>query len=71
MTLKASSDRIRNITVEKAINILGVHFTYDQALSKQLNFDEKVAALELEKSYLICWNIADVYVSGQSNRHPK
>lgn len=30
----------RNITVKKAIKILRVHFAYDKALWRELNFDE-------------------------------
>ena len=49
----------RNFTVEKAIKILEVHFTYDQSMWRKLNFDEtralktiketKVELLETEK----------------------
>ena len=39
---------IRKAKVKRAVKILGVHFTYDVALSQKLNFDEVV---EVEKPH--------------------
>ena len=37
--------RNRNITVKKAIEMLRVHFTYDQTLWKKLNFNETLKTI--------------------------
>ena len=54
-TLTATTENV-SISVQKAIQILGVYLTYDQVLWKKLNFEEilkiykrKVTLLELEK----------------------
>ena len=54
--------RNRNITVKKAIKILGVHFTYDQTLWRKLNFDETLKTI---KERLNCWNWRNLTVLGR------
>ena len=44
----------RNITVNKAIKILGIHFTYNQILWKKLNFDESLRSIS-EKLHFWNW----------------
>ena len=53
----------RNITAEKAIKILGlgVHFTYDQSLWRNIDFDEILKTL---KERLNCWNWRNLTVLG-------
>ena len=53
----------RNITAEKAIKIsgLGVHFTYDQTLWRNIDFDEILKTL---KERLNCWNWRNLTVLG-------
>ena len=41
----------RNITIKWAIRILGVHFTYDQALWKMLNFDEILKSIRVKLQF--------------------
>ena len=59
-TLITCSDR--NITVKKAIKILGIHFTYNQTLWKRLNFDETLRSIS-EKLHF--WNWRNLTILGR------
>lgn len=59
-TLTVSADR--NITIKRAIRILGVHFTYNQALWKTLNFDEILKSIREKLQF---WNWRNLTVLGR------
>ena len=52
----------KNITVKKAIKILGIYFTYNQILWKKLNFDETLRSIS-EKLHF--WNWRNLTILGQ------
>ena len=59
-TLTVSADR--NITIKRATRILGVHFTYNQALWKTLNFDEILKSIREKLQF---WNWRNLTVLGR------
>ena len=52
----------RNMTVKKAIKILGIHFTCNQILWKKLNFDETLRSIS-EKLHF--WNWRNLTILGR------
>jgi len=61
-TGKLPKNITRNITVKKAVKILGVHFTYDEGLWKKLNFDEILTSV---KKKLHFWNWRHLTILGR------
>ena len=53
---------IRNITVNKAVKILGVYLTYNQVLWKKLNFEETLKSIG-EKLHF--WNWRNLTILGR------
>ena len=62
-TCKLPLNFTRNITVKKAVKILGVHFTYDEGLWKKLNFDEILNSI---KKKLHLWNLRNLTILGRT-----
>lgn len=52
---------VRNISIKKAVKILGVHFTYNQILQKKLNFEDILKSI-CEKLHL--WNWRNLTIIG-------
>lgn len=53
---------VRNISIKKAVKILGVHFTYNQILWKKLNFEDILKSIR-EKLHL--WNWRNLTIIGR------
>ena len=58
----AQDQSIMNIDVKRAVEILGVHFTYDRSLRHKLNFKETIDAI---KTKLQLWKWRNLTIIGR------